>query len=70
MESLQRFVEMDGYGGFVWPAYAAAALVLLALWLLSWRALRRSEGALTEMEARLPGRRERSAHAGPARGPA
>ena len=70
MDILQRFLEMDGYGGFVWPAYAVAGLVLLALWVLSWRALRREEGALIEMEARLPGRRERSDRAGPARGPA
>ena len=70
METLQRFLDMDGYGGFVWPAYAAAAVVLVVLWRLSWRALRRSEGALTEIEARLPGRRERGDRAGAARGPA
>jgi heme exporter protein CcmD len=55
MEGVLRFLEMGGHGGFVWGAYAAAALVLLALGLLSWHRLRRSESELRRMEARLPG---------------
>ena len=59
-----QFVEVGGHGGFVWAAYAVAALVLVALWLLSWRSLRRSEEELRRLEMRLPGARP----AGAARG--
>ena len=57
MEALTRFFEMGGYGGFIWPAYAVAALVLILLWIFSWRSLRRSEGELAQLDTRLPGRK-------------
>jgi heme exporter protein D len=57
MEALNRFIDMGGYGGFIWAAYAAAALVLILLWLFSWRSLRRSEGELAQLDRRLPGRK-------------
>ena len=57
MDGLIRFIDMGGYGGFVWGAYAAAALVLIGLWLFSWRSLRRSESELALLDRRLPGRR-------------
>ncbi len=28
--SLGQFLDMGGYGGFVWPAYAVTLLVLIA----------------------------------------
>ncbi|HXV22778.1 MAG TPA: heme exporter protein CcmD [Alphaproteobacteria bacterium] len=56
MSGILRFLEMGGHGGFVWGAYAAVALVLLVLGLISWLDLKRSEGELKRMEARLPGR--------------
>ena len=71
MDAVTRFVEMGGHGAFVWGAYAAAALVLVVLWLISWRSLRGAEGELKRLETRLPGRRaapDRAAEA--ARGPA
>ena len=36
---LRDFLNMGGYGGFVWTAYGLTALVLL----LNWVAARRSE---------------------------
>ena len=57
MERVLGYLEMDGHGGFVWAAYAAAVLVLAGLWLLSWRSLRRSEEELRRLETRLPGAR-------------
>ena len=59
-----QYLQMGGHGGFVWAAYAAAALVLVALWLVSWRSLKRSEDELKRLETRLPGARS----AGAARG--
>ncbi len=57
MDAVTRLIEMGGHGAFVWGAYAAAALVLVVLWLLSWRSLRGAEGELKRLETRLPGRR-------------
>ncbi len=57
MDGVLSFLEMGGHAGFVWGAYAAAALVLAALWLASWSALRRSEKELKRLERRLPGDR-------------
>ena len=64
MEGAMQYLQMGGHGGFVWAAYAAAALVLAGLWFLSWRSLKRSEGELKRLETRLPGARS----AGAARG--
>ena len=34
------FLEMGGYGGYVWPAFGATAVVLVGLLLASVRSLR------------------------------
>jgi heme exporter protein CcmD len=57
MEAALASLDMGGHGGFVWAAYAAAALVLAGLWVLSWRSLKRSEAELKRLETRLPGAR-------------
>ena len=64
MEGAMQYLQMGGHGGFVWAAYVATALVLVALWLVSWRSLKRSEDELKRLETRLPGARS----AGAARG--
>ena len=64
MEGAMQYLQMGGHGGFVWAAYAAAALVLIVLWIFSWRSLKRSEDELKRLETRLPGARS----AGAARG--
>lgn len=38
MSALREFLHMGGYGGYVWSAYAIAAIVLIANALLSRRA--------------------------------
>lgn len=43
MTSLDAFLSMGGYGGFVWPAYGIAALGLVGAWLISWRGLKTRE---------------------------
>ena len=45
---------MGGYAGFVWPAYALAAAVLLGLALVSWRQLRKVEAELQALGAQWP----------------
>jgi heme exporter protein CcmD len=57
MEGVLAYLGMGGHGGFIWAAYAAAALVLVGVWVLSWRSLKRSEEELKRLETRLPGAR-------------
>ncbi len=57
MSSLTSFLEMGGYGGYVWPAFALSAVVLVALLVESLRRLRTGERALARLEAEAPARR-------------
>ena len=51
-ESVVGFIEMGGYGGYVWPAFGATAVVLLGLLLVSLRSLRARENALAALQRR------------------
>ena len=53
------FFEMGGYAAFVWPAFGAAAAIMIALLLFSIRAMRAREAALRALEATA--RRQRNA---------
>ena len=46
---LHSFFAMGGYAGFVWPAYALAAIVLVGLLAHSLRQLRKAEAELTAL---------------------
>jgi heme exporter protein D len=59
MSSLSNFLEMGGYGGFVWPAFGLTAAILLALLVDSLRRLKAAQRALSRLEAEFPGRRQR-----------
>jgi heme exporter protein D len=61
MSSLSSFLEMGGYGGFVWPAFGLTTAVLLALLADSLRRLKSGQRALARLEAESPGRRHRRA---------
>jgi len=50
MESIESFLAMGGYAGYVWPAFAFAALVMIGLLASSLRALRARESALKSLE--------------------
>lgn len=47
---MQSFLDMGGYGGFVWPAYGVTAVVLVGLLVASLRALRKRQAALDALE--------------------
>ncbi len=49
---MMAFFEMGGYAGFIWPAYGAAAVVLVGLMVLSRRALKAAETELAALDAR------------------
>jgi heme exporter protein D len=54
---MQSFLEMGGYGGFVWPAYGVTAIVLVGLLVASLRALRKRQAALDALERESGARR-------------
>ena len=54
---------MGGYAQFVWPAFAVTAIVLVALVVLSRRALRANESTLEALQNERRGARERPAPA-------
>ena len=51
MSNWQTFFEMGGYAAYVWPAYAASILALVALGIISWRDMKRSERLVALSEA-------------------
>jgi len=48
--NLDEFLSMGGHAGFVWPAYAAALLVLVGLGAMSVLRLARLRRSLAELE--------------------
>ncbi len=56
MNTLSEFLAMGGYGGFVWPAYGIALLVLAALVIASLKSLRAAEAEVAALEAASPRR--------------
>ena len=53
------FFDMGGYAAYVWPAFGAAALIMVGLLVLSIRTMRAREAALRALEA--TSRRQRAA---------
>ena len=45
------FFEMGGYAAYVWPAFGAAAMIMIVLLVQSLRAMRAREAALRNLEA-------------------
>ena len=44
------FFEMGGYAAYVWPAFGAAAVIMIALLVQSLRAMRAREATLKSLE--------------------
>ena len=59
MDVSVSFLEMGGYGCYVWPAFGATALVLAGLLVASVRSLRAKEAALLALQQGRGGRAER-----------
>lgn len=51
MELLSTFLNMGGYGGFVWSAYGIAAFILVGLAAQSVVTLKRTELMLQQVRA-------------------
>ena len=50
MTAILDFLHMGGYGGFIWPCYAATAVVLVGLLWISTRRLHRTETDLARLD--------------------
>jgi heme exporter protein D len=51
MQAMTDYLNMGGYAAFIWPAYGAAALILIIFAVDSWRRVRQAEQALRRLEA-------------------
>ena len=60
IRTMVDFLTMGGYAAFVWPAYGAAASIMIGLWLASAAAYRRNRRELDMLQESRP-RRGRSA---------
>lgn len=55
---MAAFFDMGGYSGFVWPAYAIVAFVMLGLWIMSRRFQRTSSDELAALNPRTRRRQQ------------
>jgi len=46
MSQLFTFLDMNGYGNFIWPAFGISAIILLGILVHSQRFLKRTEKEL------------------------
>ncbi len=58
---MEEFLNMGGYGAFIWPSYGISFLILAFLVVLSFRRLRRIERTLKPLEQDRRARRRRPA---------
>jgi heme exporter protein D len=59
MASFTSYFAMGGYAGYIWSAWGLTALVMAALAVASWRALKSSQRELKTLQDLYPGRRGR-----------
>ena len=57
MTTLSSFLDMGGYGAYVWPSYVLAAVVLVGLLASSVIRLRTNRRSLARLEAQRPSRK-------------
>ena len=60
MSNLGDWLAMGGYGGFVWPCYLLAAVLVIGLALQSWLRLAAAQRSLAELDGQETERPDRS----------
>jgi len=50
VQAIQNFIDMGGYGAFVWPSYIVSALVLIGMLGFSVRQLRANAAEMARLE--------------------
>jgi len=48
---MSEFLAMGGYGAFIWPAYGAAAILMVGVLVMSWRSMRQREALVSSLRA-------------------
>ena len=61
MTQITQFLSMGGYAVYVWSSYAVAAIILVALAIVSWRRTKTHEAELQSLQEASPHRRRRAA---------
>ena len=56
---MSEFLDMGGYGGFVWPSYLVTLVILGGFPLSSWIGMRRQEAELKSLQDDSPRRRRK-----------
>ena len=56
---LKAFIDMGGYGAFIWPSYGLSALVLIAI---LWQSRARLKRSAAELESLCHKRESQEAH--------
>ena len=51
MSSFSEFLEMGAYAAFVWPAFGITAVIMIALAVQSWIALKNERATLDSLQA-------------------
>lgn len=63
MDSVAAYLSMGGYAAYVWPAFAVCAVVMVALVIVSRRALARERRLLESLDTGRRAPRESAAGA-------
>ncbi len=50
MDAIKEFIDMGGYGGYVWPSYIVSALVLVIMLVVSQRLLKGNETMVQSLD--------------------
>ncbi|MBC7908828.1 MAG: heme exporter protein CcmD [Rhodospirillaceae bacterium] len=61
MDALSSFFAMGGYGGYVWPSYGLAVVVMVAVLVSSIRSAKARERELDLLQQMRPSRARRRA---------
>ncbi|MFP6748214.1 MAG: heme exporter protein CcmD [Alphaproteobacteria bacterium] len=46
-----QFMEMGGYGGYIWPAFGIVLAVMAFMWIAGMRGWRKSEQVLASLRS-------------------
>lgn len=57
MDAIMEFINMGGYGGYVWPSYIVTAVVLIVMLVVSMRLLKSNEATIKALE---PAKKEKT----------
>ena len=55
MQQLTDYLAMGGYARFVWPAYGLTTIVMVGLFVQTWRRYRRAQRDLAVLQRGRPG---------------